>query len=174
MDGLARLPGQGGVFQTADPAPTNRDLRFFDTALADLRTRFRIDDARIFATGFSNGAKFVYLLWATRPQIFAAFAPVAGMLAPGLRLTEPKPVIHIAGREDHQNEFRLQIESIELARQADRTGPGKSCGDTCTIYSGASGQNVMTVLHSGGHVYPSDATRRIVAFLKEQKRRLPS
>ena len=39
-----------------------------------------MDETRIYATGFSNGAGFTYLLWAARPTVFAAFAPVAGRL----------------------------------------------------------------------------------------------
>jgi polyhydroxybutyrate depolymerase len=172
MDGLGRRPGQGGAFQTADTTSRNRDLHFFDMALADLRTKFRVDNARIYATGFSNGAKFAYLLWATRPSTFAAFAPVAGMLADGLTLPEPKPVIHIGGQQDQQNDITLQLESIELARRTDgASAAGKSCGANCTAYAGKDGVTVMTVLHPAGHVYPSDATTRIVSFLKAQTRR---
>jgi polyhydroxybutyrate depolymerase len=172
MDGLGRRPGQGGAFQTADTTSRNRDLQFFDAALADLRTKFRVDDARIYATGFSNGAKFAYLLWATRPATFAAFAPVAGMLADGLTLPVPKPVIHIGGRQDHQNDIKLQLESIELARRTDGAlAAGRTCGDNCTTYAGKDGVTVMTVLHPAGHIYPSDATTRIVSFLKAQTRR---
>lgn len=57
MNGLSRGSNQGGAFQTNDAGPDNRDLKFFDVALADLRQRFAIDDTRIYATGFSNGAK---------------------------------------------------------------------------------------------------------------------
>jgi polyhydroxybutyrate depolymerase len=172
MDGLGRLPGGGGAFQTADTTNKNRDLRFFDTALASLRTQFRVDDARVYATGFSNGAKFSYLLWATRPSTFAAFAPVAGMLADGLTLPMPKPVIHIGARQDHQNDIALQLKSIELARRTDEaSGTGKGCGANCTTYAGKDGVTVMTVLHPGGHVYPPDATALIVNFLKSQTRR---
>lgn len=170
MDGLSRGAGRGGAFQTTDGKPSNRDLRFFDTALADLHRQFNIDSARVYAMGFSNGARFVYLLWAARADLFAAFAPVAGAVPPGLNLTEPKPLLHIGGREDHQVEFTLQLAAIDLARQADHTGAGKPCGGNCTVYPGASGISVMTVLHPDGHVYPSDATNRIVAFFREQRR----
>jgi polyhydroxybutyrate depolymerase len=169
MDGLGRGRGGGGAFQTADATGSNRDLRFFDTALADLHMKFRVDDSRIYATGFSNGAKFVYLLWATRPSTFAAFAPVAGMLADGLSLPTPKPVIHIGGQQDHQNDIKLQLASIELARRTDgASASGKPCGASCTTYAGTGGVTVMTVLHSGGHVYPANATALIVNFLKSQ------
>lgn len=167
MDGLGRGPGQGGAFQTADATAGNRDLAFFDAALVDLRRRFRVDDTRIYATGFSNGAKFVYLLWATRARMFAAFAPVAGMLAPSLSLGQPRPVIHVGGREDHQNEFTLQLESVGLARKANRTATtGTTCGTDCLEYGSPAGAPVRTILHAGGHVYPADTTARIVDFFR--------
>ena len=167
MSGLSRGPNQGGAFQTSDAGAENRDLKCFDVALADLRRRFRIDDSRIYATGFSNGAKFVYLLWAARAKVLAAVAPVAGMLAPSLTLVEPKPMIHIGGREDHQNEFQLQVASIELARRTNgATGVGKACGPACLEYTSFKHAPVVTVLHDGGHVYPSNATELIVRFFQ--------
>jgi polyhydroxybutyrate depolymerase len=169
MDGLGRVAGGGGAFQTTDASPANRDLKFFDVALADLRKRYPVDGRRIYAAGFSNGAKFVYLLWATRPGVFAAFAPVAGMLTARVPLTEPKPVIAIGGRDDHQNEFSEQLESIELARTLNgATGKGRGCGTNCLAYSGK--KDVTTVLHPGGHFYPADATQLIVAFFRQQPR----
>lgn len=149
MQGMSRRPGQGGTFQTTDGSAGNRDLRFVDAVLAELGRRYSIDRRRIFATGFSNGAKLVYLLWATRPQVFAAFAPVAGMLTAPVTISEPRPVLHIGGREDRQNDFKLQLESIELARRANGTRAP-----------------VETILHPGGHVYPDGATERIVEFFR--------
>lgn len=150
MDGLSRGPGQGGVFQARDASNGNRDLKVFDATLAELHKRFNIDDTRVYATGFSNGARMVYLLWATRPQVFAAFAPVAGMLSADVSLREPKPVFHVAGRADRTNAFDEQMKSVELARAANR----------------ATGTPVETYLHDGGHYWPPDTTARIVAFLK--------
>lgn len=170
MDGLGRRPGTGGAFQTADPGPTNRDLRFFDTALADLRTRYRIDDRRVAATGFSNGAKFAYLLWATRPGTLAAIAPVAGMLAPALELRTPLPILHIGGREDHQNEFTEQLASVEMAKRVNGAKAPEACGAGCTRWTGASGAPVVLAVHPGGHIWPDDAVPRIVGFLKSQRR----
>lgn len=170
MDGLGRRPGQGGAFQTTDPGPMNRDLRFFDTALADLRTRYRIDDRRITVTGFSNGAKFAYLLWATRPGTIAALAPVAGMLAPALELRVPLPVLHIGGREDHQNEFTDQLASVEMAKRVNGAKAPEACGTGCTRWTGSTGAPVELVVHPGGHVWPQDAVTRITRFLSSQRR----
>jgi polyhydroxybutyrate depolymerase len=150
MDGLSRGPGQGGAFQARDASNGNRDLKFFDAMLAELHMRFTVDDTRVYATGFSNGARMVYLLWATRSKLFAAFAPVAGMLSTEASFPEPKPVFHVGGREDHTNEFAEQMKSVEMARAANR----------------ATRTPVETYIHGGGHIWPSDATARIVAFLR--------
>lgn len=150
MDGLSRGPGQGGVFQARDANNSNPELKFFDATLAELHKRFTVDDARVYATGFSNGARMVYLLWATRPKVFAAFAPVAGMLSAETTLAEPKPVLHVAGRADRTNAFDEQMKSVALARAANR----------------ATGTVVETYLHDGGHYWPPDTTARIVAFLR--------
>lgn len=168
MQALERNPGQGNTsFQTADASDANRDLEFFDIALADLRQKFRVDDSRIFASGFSNGARFVYLLWAARSQTFAAFAPVAGTLTTSAPLSEPKSLIAISGREDHNVEFRQQVESVEIARKLNgATGPGESCGVDCTLYRSSKGAPVITVVHSGGHLYPPFATDLIVRFFR--------
>lgn len=150
MDGLSRGPGQGGVFQARDASNGNPDLKFFDAMLSELHTRFAVDDSRIYATGFSNGARMVYLLWATRPKVFAAFAPVAGMLSAETSFPEPKPVLHVGGREDRTNAFAEQMKSVDLARAANQ----------------ATRTPVETHIHEGGHIWPPDTTDRIVAFLR--------
>ena len=58
----------------------DRDLKLVDAALAWVHAKYTVDDDRIYATGFSNGAMFTYLLWAERPAVFAAYGPVAGRL----------------------------------------------------------------------------------------------
>jgi polyhydroxybutyrate depolymerase len=145
----------------------DRDLKFVDQAISELHKTFPIDDSRIYATGFSNGARFSYLLWAVRPNIFAAFGPVAGMLAPSLKLREPKPVVHIAGQQDRTNAFDVQVQSIELAKQVNGvSGKGKSCGHECVLYAGK-GAPVMTMIHPGGHTYPDGTSELIVRFFKQ-------
>jgi polyhydroxybutyrate depolymerase len=167
MQGLERNSGQGGAFQTTDTSGANPDLMFFDTALADLRQKFCVDDARIYAAGFSNSARFVFLLWATRSQTFASFATVAGTMAAQVSLKDPKTLVHIAGREDHNVEFRLQMESVEKVRTLNgATGTGESCGRDCTLYRSSKGAPVITVVHDGGHLYPSNATDIIVTFFR--------
>jgi len=83
-----------------------RDLKFFDAVLARLRAKHKVDNRRIYATGHSNGGGFTYLLWAHRPDVFAAIAPSAAG-SRSLRTTRPKPipVMHVAGERDNLVRF---------------------------------------------------------------------
>jgi polyhydroxybutyrate depolymerase len=160
-DGEPGWQGEAGV-------EGDRDLKFVDQAIAELHKTFPIDDSRVYATGFSNGARFTYLLWAMRPKVFAAFGPVAGMLAPSLSLREPKPVVHIAGRQDRTNAFDVQVKTIALARRVnDTSDKGEPCGVDCTMYGSGKGAPVMTIIHPGGHIYPDNASEVIVKFFKQ-------
>ena len=56
----------------------NRDLAFVRAMLAAIDDAYCIDHARVFSTGFSNGAFFSHLLACTMADRFAAVAPVSG------------------------------------------------------------------------------------------------
>ena len=104
-------------WQTERGQNGNRDLRLVDVALPALRSKYSIDDDRVYATGFSNGAGFTYLLWAERPDVFAAYAPVAGRLRPSVQPRKPRPVFHVAGTADPQVTFADQKAAIVTAVQ---------------------------------------------------------
>lgn len=160
-DGLAGWQVESGT-------DGDRDLKFVDQMLATLRQKFSVDDARIYSTGFSNGANFTYLLWAQRPKVFAAFAPVAARILPSVNLTVPKPLLHVGGTEDRQIAFADQKEAIEAARRANgATGKGESCGQYCMRYESKDGAPVMTIIHTGGHVYPLEVAQYTVDFFKK-------
>ncbi len=166
------LPTRGGLsgWQVERGQDEDRDLKLVDVAIASLRDRLRVDESRIYATGFSNGAGFTYLLWAERPAIFAAFAPVAGRLRPSVQPTERKPIFHVAGTEDSTTPFASQQEAIEAAKRIDGiSGDGAACGRGCTIYGSGVG-SVMTWIHSGGHEYPSGTSERIAKFFRDHRR----
>src|SRR6266581_7754098 len=149
------LPSRDGLsgWQVEKGEYNDRDLKLVDAALTSLREKFKVDDARIYSTGFSNGANFTYLLWAERPNVFAAYAPVAAVLRSSPKT--PRPILHIAGVRDRQIMFDSQKEAIEMARKINgATGKGEACGGGCTLYNTSSGAPVMTWIHSGGHEYP--------------------
>src|SRR5712671_6986863 len=100
FEGLpSRRDGLSG-WQVETGQDEDRDLKLVDAALTSLRKRFDVDDRRIYSTGFSNGANFTYLLWAARPAVFAAFAPVAARLRASVKPALPKPLFHVAGTQD--------------------------------------------------------------------------
>jgi polyhydroxybutyrate depolymerase len=86
--GWQQEPGQFG----------DRDLKFFDAVLATLKSKYPVDEKRIYSTGFSNGGIFTYLLWGTRAKTFAAFAPVAAQIFTAVHLAGPKPFVSCGGR----------------------------------------------------------------------------
>jgi polyhydroxybutyrate depolymerase len=145
----------------------DRDLKFVDAVLATLRQRYPIDDARIYAAGFSNGAYFTYLLWAERGRTFAGFAPCAGRLLASMHPTEPRPVVHIAGEQDHLVKIEGQRQTIETVRQIDGAlAAGEPCGPGCTLYPSTKNAPVLAKIHPGGHVFPPGAAALIVKFFK--------
>ena len=153
-----------------DPNVDNRDLKFFDAMLATMRQTYSVDDQRIYATGFSNGAVFSYLLWAERGKILAAFGIVAGTIWPPTQLTLPRAVLVIGGETDQVLPFSLQQQAIEVDRQVDNaTGPGQPCGPGCTLYPSTTQTPVVTRIHPGGHIYPPWAPGAIVEFFKLHK-----
>lgn len=159
--GWQQEPGQFG----------DRDLKFFDVVLAAVRKMFPVDDDRIYATGFSNGGIFTYLLWGSRGRIFAAIAPVAAQKFPAVHLTIPKPILHIAGEQDSVVPFKDQLQSIKIARELNGSNQtGESCGEHCTSYASSSGAPVVSYIHPGGHTYPAGASEMIVRFFKEYRR----
>ena len=153
----------------------NRDLKLVDVALASLRATYNVDDDRIYATGFSNGGMFAYLLWAERPGVFAAYAPVAGRLRPSVRPTQPRPLFHVAGERDRVVSFADQEAAITIAIEVNGVGTTTTgttgCGDGCTIYGAGMSAPVMTWIHSGGHVYPRGTAERIVSFFHDHPRK---
>ena len=156
------------AWQAETGLDNDRDLKLVDTALASLREKFSVDDRRVYATGFSNGANFTYLLWAERPQLFAAYAPVAGRLRPSVQPKQPKPILHIGGTQDASIRFADQLEAIETAKRVDgANGSGAPCGSGCTIYGSGSATPVMTWIHPGGHTYPNSVPERIAKFFQD-------
>ena len=145
----------------------DRDLKFFDAVLATLHEKFSVDDSRIYAMGFSDGAFFSYLLWQERPKIFAAFALCSGRIFSSVHLTVPKPAMIVAGDADDRISANLRDDAIKTVRDLDGVqGNGLGCGEGCTLYGSPKGMPVKVQIFHGGHEFPSDASAAIVAFLR--------
>lgn len=77
------------------------DVKFTRLLLDDLATVLKVDPARVYATGFSNGGMLCYRLAAELPDRIAAIAPVSGAQAlQEFKPTRPIPIIHLHGGAD--------------------------------------------------------------------------
>jgi polyhydroxybutyrate depolymerase len=169
---IASSVDPGGVSSGWDTGPealrerTNRDLDLVDTVLTAIKREFQIDESRVYASGFSNGALMAFLLWASRSASFAAVAPVAGIVR-DWRPPVPRPVIYIGGTRDPLVTAAMQRETLASVLAIDgATGAGEPCGAGCTFHKSTTGTPVRSITHEGGHEYPPFATEAIVTFFK--------
>jgi len=158
--------GRRAGWQNVGGIVGDRDLKFFDTMLADLSKRYGVDAKRVYSMGHSNGAGFTYLLWQMRPDKLAAVAPVAGVFRSRLGL-EPLPCLVVGGTKDSivpwdRQETGIQSMAKFLGVKDDVST--KPSGDS-KAYKGAKADMAVFV-HSGAHEYPDKASRMIVDFFK--------
>ena len=80
------------------------DVRFLTELVRHLQKKHGLSRHNVFCTGMSNGGEMCYQLAAQRPRLFAAVAPVSGLMLDWLykadRSTAPVPLFEIHGTED--------------------------------------------------------------------------
>jgi polyhydroxybutyrate depolymerase len=162
-DAQGKQPGwQGSVGAQGD-----RDLKFFDALLAQLKQDYAVDSRRIYCTGHSNGGGFTYLLWLARGNIFAAVAPSAAATKSAGELS-PKPALIIGGEEDSLVKFSWQKLTMDAVRKVNGcAATGESWDKQCTLYPSKSGTPLVTFIFSGGHQFHPAAPALIVKFFKQ-------
>ncbi len=158
--------GEKNGWQARAGVLDDRDLKFFDELLKKLSQEYKIGD--VFITGHSNGGGFTYLLWASRPEAIRAIAPsAAGSRA--IATAKPRPVMHIAGRNDPLVKFALQERSMEAVRKVNQCEEkGREWANNCLIYTSRADAPFVSLIHDGDHKYPAEAPPLIVKFFKEQ------
>lgn len=147
----------------------DRDLKFFDAVLTDLKEKYKVDDQRIFASGHSNGGGFTYLLWLSRGERLTGFAASA---AGGRGITKLKPnnAMHIAGRNDPLVKFAGQQLTMNTVRQTlGCTNESVSWNEKGRKYQTKEGFSWIEIIHDGDHKYPSFAPNLTIRFFKEIK-----
>ena len=102
---LVAPDGTGGdwSFPGLPAERTRDDVAFVDEVVEDVRRRYPVDQARLWATGFSLGGSMVWYLACLRAQSFAAFAPIAGAFwqpMPTQGRSGPVNLSHIHGLTD--------------------------------------------------------------------------
>ena len=99
-DGIDRAWNDGRPVNAKGPD----DLAFAGALVDDLEHRYSIDPARVYATGFSNGAVFSNYLACNQANRFAAIAPVSGPMpvvdAPNCHPQRAVSFLEISGTAD--------------------------------------------------------------------------
>ncbi len=161
---LTDLEGKRPGWQFLVGEQGDRDLKFFDTVLAELKRDYKVDGKRIYATGHSNGGAFTYLLWSARGDQLAAVAPPSTTEFVPLK---PKPVLHIAGEKDPLVKFELQKETMANLRKLNQCGKGEPWEKVCTLYPSKIGAPVVTFIHPGTHQFPTEAQALVIKFFQQ-------
>lgn len=146
------------------PTESNRDIRFFDALLARVSGSVRGAMRRVFAMGHSNGAQFMYTLWATRGNELAAIGSCEG--AGGQLMTlSPKPFFITIGDQDALVPPALQHRSLDAVFRVDGSAKsGEPYGEKGTLYKGT--QPVVLWAYHGGHAFPSDCVPSMIRFFQ--------
>jgi polyhydroxybutyrate depolymerase len=166
------------IFTTAG----NRDLALTAALLDRLEAEYCVDEARVFATGFSNGAFFTHLLGCTMADRFAAIAPVSGALITTPCVpTRGVPVVIHHGRHDPliavqqgRNARDAWIEKDQCHQPSETAGEGtrtprqEHTADGCEWYRHCrDGAAVEYCENDGEHRWPVEATERIWNFFRD-------
>src|SRR6185436_19049015 len=108
--------GKRSGWQFAAGESGDRDFKLVDAILATLKEKYKVDEKRVYCTGHSNGGAFTYLLWVSRPDVFAAVAPSAAPAPRNAKDAKPCPVFHVAGEKDQLVKFDWQQKSWTAVR----------------------------------------------------------
>lgn len=105
---LATPQGNGDMpYWNAVPHPDlPDDVAFVEQVIDDVGAHLCIDPARVYVSGFSNGAFLTSLVACELSDRVAAVAPVAGLLLPAdCAPTRPVPVLAVHGTDDRYVSF---------------------------------------------------------------------
>lgn len=149
----------------------DRDLKFFDALLAELKRLYPIDAQQVFVMGHSNGGGFTYLLWATRGKEITAVAPCAAVGPKVVQQLTPKPCLHLAGKNDPLVRYAWQEQMMAAVKELNLCeAEGKPWAPDCLRYEPkgkTKGAPMIQYIHEQGHRYPDQATTLIVKFFRE-------
>ena len=144
------VPGQPLVGGVPVPKGSPNDVSFIEKLVDSLEQRYCIDKNRLFATGFSGGARMASQLGCDASQTFAAVAPVSGLRFPSpCPSTRAVPVVSFHGTADpvdpytgHGQKYWTYSVPVAAGRWAVHNGCSKSAANT------ASGTGVQLTSYS--------------------------
>lgn len=149
----------------------DRDLKFFDAAVAWAKKNYKIDPSRVFVGGHSNGGGFTYLLWQERANQIAAFAPCSAVCAAAPRLT-PRPALVIGGEGDPIVKSENQRRTVDALAVTNKcSAPGGAWAMGFHQYKSSIGAELAVYVHNQGHQLPDEAGEKMAQFFVRQSLR---
>lgn len=164
------------------------DVQFARDVIEDVAARLNIDASRIYAAGFSGGARMTSRLACELSDLLAAAAPVAGLQYPDdCTPTRPISILAIHGKADRNNPYvlssrapsywRMGVETaVEKWRDANRCGArydvteaGRGIEQRTWADCGGGAEVVLYVIADGGHVWPAFASEVIWTFFARHR-----
>jgi poly(3-hydroxybutyrate) depolymerase len=146
----------------------DRDLAFVDAMLTWLRENHCLDEKKVYALGYSNGAYFSHLLGCIRPDAIAGLAAAAGgtLCTP----TRPRPVILSHGIGDTLVDYEQGVAAARVwARSDGCNAPPENGTAGCTQAGSCANASVVLCSYDGGHTYDNSFTGQAVRFFKNLK-----
>jgi polyhydroxybutyrate depolymerase len=146
----------------------DRDLAFYDTMLAALRSQLSVDSDRIYVMGHSNGSALASLLLNQRGDAIAATANLSAQPSARLLASDPARSMFMAmGTNDAVVPYDTQKRSIPLAEQKLSVDPSRA---TVTGHlraePGRGGLELQTYVYPGGHAPPPEVPKLVVDFFR--------
>ena len=167
-----RFPGLGSSqhrgWQIESGEFEDRDLRLFDAILKTFLAEDCVDSRRVYSTGFSNGGFFSNLLGCERADAVAAIAPVSGGGPREKSCDGRMPVLIMHGTSDDVVPYAQGEESFRRWSAENGCERQPSAAPTACVEATGCSADVRFCSFSGRHVWPGDAARRIVDFLRPQ------
>jgi len=102
---VATLDAEGGRWNVPIQEGRADDVAYVGDVIAHVAGRVCTDETRVYATGFSGGARMSSLLACRLGSRIAAIAPVSGLRFPGPCDGRPVPVLTFHGLADPQNPY---------------------------------------------------------------------
>jgi polyhydroxybutyrate depolymerase len=102
---VATLEAEGGRWNVPVQSTRADDVAYVSDVISDVAKRVCTDETRVYATGFSGGARMTSLLACQLGSRIAAVAPVSGLRFPGPCTGRQIPVLTFHGLADPQNPY---------------------------------------------------------------------
>lgn len=169
------VPGEPLVGGRAVPANAPDDVTFLTALVSSLEQRYCIDSSRVYATGFSGGARTASQLACDASSTFAAVAPVSGLRRPEpCPTTRAVPILSFHGTADPVDPYNghgqaywtysVPQAALDWAQQdacsstASTSQP--AAGVMLTEYSGCTGSAKVELytIEGEGHEWPGGPT----------------